>query len=52
MQISEEKLEKYQKIFLEEYGFEISSAEALTELSSLVCLISAVHRHINKTKTL
>lgn len=48
MQISEEKLERYQKIFLEEYGFEISKAQALTELTALICLLNAVHRHLNK----
>lgn len=48
MQISEEKIKRYQEIFLEEYGFEIEPSKALEELSSLVCLLNAVHRHINK----
>ncbi len=49
MQISEEKLTQYQKLFLEKNGFEISKAKALEELTALVCLIEAVHRHTNTT---
>lgn len=48
MQISEENLLRYHKVFQEKYGFEISRAKALEELTALVCLISAVHRHINQ----
>lgn len=49
MQISEEKIKKYQEIFFQEYGFEIDKAQASQELLSLVCLLNAVHRHINKS---
>lgn len=48
MQISEEKIKKYQEVFLKEYGFEIDHTRALQELSSLVCLMGAVYRHQNK----
>ncbi len=47
MQISEEHLKKYQTIFFEVYGYEIDKTQALTELTSLVCLINAVHKHLN-----
>lgn len=48
MQISEDRIKKYQKIFFEEYGFEIDKAQALKELSSLVCLLNAVNKHIQQ----
>lgn len=48
MQISEEKIKKYQEIFIKEYGFEIDHDRASQELSSLVCLMGAVYRHQNK----
>jgi hypothetical protein len=48
MQISEEKIKKYQEVFLKEYGFEIDYAQASQELSSLVCLVGAVYRHQTK----
>lgn len=48
MQIAIEKIEEYQRIYKEKNGKEISPAKAREELHALVCLIDAVHRHINK----
>jgi len=48
MQISEKNIQKYQEIFLKEYGFEIDKAQASQEFLSLLCLMGAVYRHQNK----
>jgi len=48
MQISDEQVGKYIAIYLEEYGYEIDKAQALVELTSLVCYLEAVYKHINK----
>lgn len=46
--VSEKQVEKFQAIYLEEYGREIDKAQARTELTSLVCYLEAVYKHINK----
>lgn len=48
MQISDEKVEKYQAIYLEKYGKPIDKSLARDELTSLVCLMEAVRRHCEK----
>ena len=45
-----EYIEKYKEIYREEYGKEISNQKALDELTALVCLMSAVERHINSPR--
>jgi len=49
MQISEEKIEKYMEIYFEEYGRSIDKAQALIELTALLCVLNAVYRHQNKS---
>ena len=39
MQISEEQVEKYMALYVEEYGQPIDKARARAELTSLVCLL-------------
>jgi hypothetical protein len=48
MQISEEQVEKYMAIYLEEHGHVIDKTLARVELSSLVCLLEAVYKHNNR----
>ncbi|MEI8269984.1 MAG: hypothetical protein WCG45_01320 [bacterium] len=48
MQISEEQVEKYKALYVEEYGKEIDEAHARAELTSLVCLMEAIYKHNNK----
>ena len=47
MQISEEKIIKYMELYFKKYNKHIDKAQALTELTSLVCLLEAVYKHIN-----
>jgi len=48
MQISDQQVEKYMAIYLEEYGQTIDKARARVELTSLVCYLEVVYKHINK----
>ena len=48
MQISEERVEKYMAIYLEEYGLAIDKAQARIELTALVCYLEAVYQFNNK----
>jgi len=48
VELSEEKIEKYIAIHLEEYGETIDKDRARVELSSLVCLLEAVYKHNNR----
>ena len=48
MQITEEQVEKYIVLYVEEYGQEIDKARARDELTSLVCLLNAVYKFNNK----
>jgi len=48
MHISEEKINRYIAIYLEEYGRQIDRAQALSQLTALICMLEAVDRHINK----
>ena len=48
MQISDEQVEKFQAIYLEEYGREIDKAQARIELTALVCYLEAVYKFNNK----
>ena len=48
MQIQDKYIKRYQEIFKEKYGSEISHEKAYMELHALVSLIDAVHRHHNK----
>ena len=47
MQISDLKVEQYQALYLKKYGAVIDKARARDELTSLVCLLDAVYKHIN-----
>jgi hypothetical protein len=46
MQISEDQVEKYITIYVEQYGKTIDKARARNELTALVCMLNAVNRHI------
>ena len=48
MQISEEKVDKYIAIYLQEYGEKIERARARDELTSLICLMESVYQFINQ----
>jgi hypothetical protein len=48
MQISDKKVEEYQILYFKKYGKDIDKAHARDELTSLVCLLEAVYKHINK----
>jgi hypothetical protein len=50
MQIPEKKVQEYMDLYLKKYGTPIDRAHALKELLSLVCLLDAVHKHINRIK--
>lgn len=47
MEISEAKVEEYRILYLKKYGKDIDKARARDELTSLVCLLEAVYKHIN-----
>ena len=46
--ISKEALEKFKAIWKEEFGEEISNEKALDSATSLLTLMNAVYKHINK----
>jgi hypothetical protein len=48
MHITQEQVEKYMAIYLETYGVPIDPRKANDELTALLCLLAAVHRHMNK----
>lgn len=48
MQISDKKVEEYQILYLKKYGKSIDKSHARDELTSLVCLLEAVYKHVNK----
>lgn len=48
MQISDEKVNKYIALYIEEYGKEINQAQARAELTSLVCLLESIYKFNNK----
>lgn len=48
MQISDTKVEEYQTLYFKKYGESIDRARARNELTSLVCLLEAVYKNINK----
>lgn len=48
MQINEIKVEEYQVLYFKKYGKSIDKARARDELTSLVCLLDAVYKNINK----
>jgi len=48
MQISDEQVDKYMAIYLEEYGHEIDKARAHVELTKLVCYLEAIYKFNNK----
>ena len=47
MQISDQKVEQYMELYFKKYGEPIDEARARAELTSLVCLLEAVYKHIN-----
>jgi len=47
MQISDQKVEQYINLYFKKYGKNIDKAQARAELTSLVCLLDAVYKHIN-----
>ena len=46
--ISKEALEKFKAIWKKEFGEEISNEKALDSATSLLTLMNAVYKHINK----
>ena len=48
MQISDERVEEYMLLYFKKYGKAIDKARARDELTSLVCLLEAVYKNINK----
>ncbi|MFH1623662.1 MAG: hypothetical protein ABID54_00715 [Pseudomonadota bacterium] len=46
--ISKEALDKFKVIWKEEFGEEISNEKALDSATSLLTLMNAVYKHINK----
>ena len=48
MQVSEVRVEEYQKIYFEEYGKQIDKVRARAELTALVCLLEAVNQFNNQ----
>ena len=48
VQISDERVREYIDLYLKKYGKDIDKARARDELTSLVCLLEAVYKHINK----
>lgn len=49
MQSQIEHIKKYQALYLEEYKKEISEEKAREELTALLVLLNAVHKHRNKS---
>ena len=48
MQISDQQVEKYISLYLEEFGRSIDKAQARIELTALVCYMEAVYQFKNK----
>lgn len=48
MQISNEQVDKYIAIYVEEYGKTIDKARARDDLTALVCYMEAVYQFNNK----
>jgi len=48
MEINDTKVEKYQDLYFKKYGKSIDKARARDELTSFICLLEAVYKHINK----
>jgi hypothetical protein len=48
MQISDEQVEKYMVIYVEEFGHSIDKARARDELTALICYMEAVYKFNNK----
>ena len=48
MQISEEKINQFRKIYFKKYGRSIDKNKAIAELTALVCLLDTIYKHINK----
>jgi hypothetical protein len=48
MHITQEQVEKYMAIYLATYGVPIDPRKANDELTALLCLLSAVHTHMNR----
>ncbi|MFA6397494.1 MAG: hypothetical protein WDK96_01440 [Candidatus Paceibacterota bacterium] len=48
MQISEEQIEKYMAVYLEEFGHPVDKARARDELTALVTYMNAVWKFQNK----
>ena len=47
MEISDTKVEQYMILYFKKYRKNIDKAQARNELTSLVCLLDAVYKHIN-----
>lgn len=52
MQISEERIDQYVALYLEEYGKPIDRVQARNELTALICLMEAVYKFNNKTNVM
>jgi hypothetical protein len=48
VEISDKQVEKYTALYFKKYGSVIDKTRARDELISLVCLLEAVYKHINK----
>jgi hypothetical protein len=48
MEINDEQVKKYMILYLQKYGKDINKARARDELTSLVCLLDAVYKQLNK----
>jgi len=48
MEIKDKQVEKYMTLYSEKYGKSIDRVHARDELTSLVCLLDAVYKQINK----
>jgi hypothetical protein len=49
MEINDEQVKKYIILYLQKYGKDIGKARARDELTSLVCLLNAVYKQLNKS---
>jgi len=48
VEISDERVREYIDLYLKKYGKSIDKARARDELTSLVCLLEAVYKNVNK----
>jgi hypothetical protein len=46
--ISQDHVKQYQEVYLREHGIPIDAQRARVELTALVCLVAAVHRHMEQ----